>query len=470
MDYILSILKFVGLLLVVLLFFNVTIYVHELGHYLAARWRGLVVDRFQVWFGKPIWKKEKDGVQYSLGWIPAGGFVALPQLAPMESIEGGNREGKAALPPVKPIDKIIVAAAGPIFSFMLAIVFAIIVYFVGKPNDLFPTQTVGYVIEGAPAEAAGIKAGDKVLAINGKKVEGFQGKLNSIMESIMLSEGDELQILVQRPGIAEPLTLTTKFELSESKWWQRRGLRQIGIFPQSDTIVDSVIERSPAAEAGLTKGDKIVALEGKPLFSYAQFSDHLRATNFATVNATIERSSGETKDIQITPRKPKTPADRGPMIGVQWATERPDVAIVHPSPISQFTKSVNTMWVTIKTVVSPTSSIGPQHLAGPVGIISAQVDLLKMENGWRRVLAFMVFLNINLGILNLMPLPVLDGGHIVTSLIEQGMGRPIKAKIMEKVQTAFALLLIGFMLYVTTKDIGDKIRPGSKNAPQEVTF
>ncbi|HVJ45175.1 MAG TPA: site-2 protease family protein, partial [Luteolibacter sp.] len=108
MDTLYPILKGAAILLVVVMCFNVIIFVHELGHFLAGRWRGLKIDRFQIWFGKPIWKKEINGVQYGLGWIPAGGFVALPQMAPMESIEGGNKDEKP-LPPISPLDKIIVA-------------------------------------------------------------------------------------------------------------------------------------------------------------------------------------------------------------------------------------------------------------------------------------------------------------------------------------------------------------------------
>src|SRR5881396_3294423 len=108
----------------VLVIFNLLIVVHEIGHFLAARWRGLYVEKFGIWFGKPLWKKKINGVEYSLGSIPAGGFVALPQMAPMEAIEGGSETDRAALPPVSPLDKIIVAFAGPLFSFMLALVFA----------------------------------------------------------------------------------------------------------------------------------------------------------------------------------------------------------------------------------------------------------------------------------------------------------------------------------------------------------
>ena len=110
------ILKVIFILLEVLALFNLLIFVHELGHFLAARWRGLKVERFAIWFGKPLWKKEINGVEYCLGCIPAGGYVSLPQMAPMEVIEGKSDQVRADLPPVSPLDKIIVAFAGPLFS------------------------------------------------------------------------------------------------------------------------------------------------------------------------------------------------------------------------------------------------------------------------------------------------------------------------------------------------------------------
>src|SRR5438034_9761165 len=112
--------KVVFILLEVLALFNLLIFVHELGHFLAARWRGLKVERFAVWFGKPLWKTKINGVEYVLGCIPAGGYVSLPQMAPMEIIEGKAEEPRETLPPISPLDKIIVAVAGPLFSFLLA--------------------------------------------------------------------------------------------------------------------------------------------------------------------------------------------------------------------------------------------------------------------------------------------------------------------------------------------------------------
>src|SRR5213593_1091007 len=112
----------------VLVIFNLLIVVHELGHFLAARWRGLYIEKFGVWFGQPLWKKTINGVQYSLGSLPFGGFVALPQLAPMDIIEGKADVDRAKLPKISVIDKIVVAFAGPLFSFLLAVLFAVIIW------------------------------------------------------------------------------------------------------------------------------------------------------------------------------------------------------------------------------------------------------------------------------------------------------------------------------------------------------
>src|SRR5882672_8774372 len=152
-----QIIKFVLIFLEVLLLFNLLIAVHELGHFLAARWRGLKVERFAIWFGKPIWKTKINGVEFALGSIPAGGYVALPQMASMEAIEGKTETPAEQLPPISALDKIIVAFAGPLFSFLLALAFAVVVWVLGRPvNEAETTTTIGYVIKDGPADKAGL--------------------------------------------------------------------------------------------------------------------------------------------------------------------------------------------------------------------------------------------------------------------------------------------------------------------------
>src|SRR3954452_9641465 len=170
---ILHIARVIFILLEVLVLFNLLIVVHEVGHFLAARWRGLYIEKFGIWFGKPLWKKKINGVQYSLGSLPFGGFVALPQLAPMDIIEGKADVDREELPPISAMDKIIVAIAGPLFSFLLAIAFAVIVWMVGKPGEADKTTTIGWVDLNGPAWNAGLRPGDEILEVDNKPVSQF---------------------------------------------------------------------------------------------------------------------------------------------------------------------------------------------------------------------------------------------------------------------------------------------------------
>lgn len=469
MSVIFTILQVILLIAVVLTIFNIIIFVHELGHFLAAKWRGLRIDRFQIWFGTPIWKKEIDGVQYGLGWIPAGGFVALPQMAPMEALEGGTKDDKP-LPPITPLDKIIVAAAGPLFSMLLALLSAVVVWGVGKPKDFIPTQVVGEVLENSPASRAGILPGDKIVKINGKQVDGFAGSLDSITENIVLSKGEKIEFVVERPGAAAPLTLVSEFETQKTKWFQRAGLRQVGIAPEVHHIeLHSIAKGSPAEKAGFKDGDILVSMNGQELIESEKAVALVKATGTNPIDFVIKRGE-QILNLQVTPVVPVSPPDKGPMLGIAFY-EAPfhNQGIVHPGPIKQVGDSLRMMWKTITSVASPDSSIGIGHLSGPVGIATLQYDLLQMEHGWRRILAFMVLFNVNLAVLNMMPFPVLDGGHITLALLEKLFGRPVKAKPLEVLQTACALALISLMLFVTSKDIGDKFGHGPA-AGQEVVF
>jgi regulator of sigma E protease len=456
MSVISTVLQVILLIFVVLMIFNLIIFVHELGHFLAAKWRGLKIDRFQIWFGRPVWKKEINGVQYGLGWIPAGGFVALPQMAPMEAFEGKNSDEKP-LPAITPLDKIIVAFAGPLFSMLLALVAAVVVWGVGKPKDFIPTQVVGQVLEHSPAEAAGLRPGDKIVAINGEPVNGFAGSLDSITEGIILSKGKQIEFTIERPGTPTSLKLVSEFKTAKTKWYQRGGLRQVGIVPEIDHIqIGSIAEGSPAAKAGFQEGDRLISMNGRTFANESSAVAFIKETGENPIEFEIKRGE-EIQKLTATPQVPLSPEGKGPMLGLGFfGVPYQSIGIVHPGPFRQVGDSLRMMWTTITSVIAPDSSIGVGHLSGPVGIASLQYELLQMDDGWRRILAFMVLFNVNLAVLNMMPFPVLDGGHITLAILEKIFGRPVRAKPLEVLQTACALALISLMLFVTSKDIGDK--------------
>src|SRR5438132_449358 len=256
---ILHIARVIFILLEVLVLFNLLIVVHEVGHFLAARWRGLYIEKFGIWFGKPLWKKTINGVQYSLGSLPFGGFVALPQLAPMDIIEGKADVDRAQLPKISALDKIIVAFAGPLFSFLLAVVFAVFIWMVGRPvSESEATTIIGYVVPDSPAAQAGLKTGDKLLSVDGHGVTRFGGMSeDSISWRIVRSEGESIPITVERnvDGKVRLITVEPKPKIPPTRAWMRKGLRQIEIFPAETPLLARVQPDSPAAKAGLQPND-----------------------------------------------------------------------------------------------------------------------------------------------------------------------------------------------------------------------
>lgn len=440
---------------VVIVIFNIIIFVHELGHFLAARWRGLEVERFQIWFGKPIWKKTYNGVQYGLGWIPFGGFVALPQMASMEKIEGENTTDKP-LPPAKPLDKIIVAFAGPLFSFLLAVVTAFAVWGIGKPSYKMNSVTVGYVVPDKPAAKAqpAFQEGDKILAVNGIAVDRWRGDTDTgISENIMLSEGQTIEFTVQREGISEPIIVKSGYHIPETAWFDRRAMRQVGIMMGYRTLVGEVIANSPACDAGLKEGDEILTVNGKKAYTYQHIVDAELSAASAEV---IVLRDGKELTFSLSARKPVSPTDSEPSFGIVPGPD-PELivsTITKPTPWEQIKHSVGIMYTTITKVISSQSDVGVQHLAGPIGIGKGYYQMLTSPDGWKMALSFTVLFNINLAILNMLPFPVLDGGHITLSILEIIARRPIQPRVLEFVQTAFVLMIMGLFLFITSKDVG----------------
>ena len=540
---ILHIARVILIVIEVLALFNLLIIVHELGHFLAARWRGLYIEKFGVWFGKPIWKKTINGVEYSLGSLPFGGFVALPQLAPMDIIEGKADVDRAQLPKISAFDKIIVAFAGPLFSFLLAVVFAVFIWMVGRPvSESEATTIIGYVVPASPAAQAGLRAGDKILSVDGHGVTRFGGMSeDSISWRIVRSEGETIPITVERnaDGKARVITVDAKPIIPPTRAWMRKGLRQIEIFPAETPLVARVQPNSPAAKAGLQANDLIVGINREPLYHINGIDDFSREHPSAPIQLNLKRNGadvtvpfeagplvvgdvsqdspaaraglqkgdvvralddiprkstaaasdyirhhggqpvrffvtrgGKNFELSVTPEVPQ--GELYPRIGISWEDNYGIVldtygrlTRTYPTPPEQVRAATLAVVNTLGAIASPKSDVRLQHMSGPVMMLRVYYLMFENRDGWLMALWFSVILNVNLALLNLIPMPVLDGGHIALAIVEALRRRPVNARVLEVVQTACAVVIIGFMVYIAFFDVQDLFgRAGPKFTPK----
>lgn len=455
----------------VVMFFNLMIFVHELGHFLAGKWRGAYIDRFQIWFGKAVWQKEIGGVKWGLGWIPAGGFVSLPQLEDMQAVEG-KADIPADLKPLKPLDKVIIAAAGPLFSLLLAYVFAFIVWGVGKPVAEVAGTTIGYVPADSPAAAAGLLPGDVIKAVDDQPVTKWIGNMDGVRELVAMSEHETIKFTIDRPaadGSVQQLDIACGYKLPEKKWWQRGGLRQVGISPAMPCVVGDILPDSPAAVAGLHKGQTVLAVNGTPVHSPAAVVD--MATAGTPLQLTLQNEDGTEMTQEIVPVIPQNWQGKEgarPVMGFTWSDSTIGTELEYPTAQQQVNQGFKLMADTMAKVAAPGSSVGMEHLSGPVGIAGYLYRMLSAEHGWKLILWFAVILNVNLAVLNILPLPIVDGGHVVLGTLEMIFRRPVGGKVLDAIQYGFLALLLFFFLFITFKDVGDAVGTATPELPVPV--
>jgi regulator of sigma E protease len=438
-----EVLTIAGTVVVALILFGLTVAAHEFGHFLAARKMGLVVERFAIGFGPKIYGKVVDGVEWQVNLLPLGGFVQLPQMSPAEGLEGKAAEEHKDLPPASPGAKIITALAGPLASLGLGVVCAVGVWILGAPTNMtYRTTTIGWVEPNSPAARAGILPGDKILAIDGQRPERWAGRPGAVVESILLGVDHEILLELDRDG-REIVTARIRPEPDK----ELEGLRRLGfeMYPAQPALVDKVIEGGPAARAGIQSGDKFVTLDGQAIWNPAAVKAAVEAGR-EELALGVENAQGEVRLVSLRPEQALNRKDR--MIGVVWKPS--DIRITRPTPQEQVGSAAGLVFRTLRALVAPASNVGLQHLSGPLGIFERLVSLLQTDP--RLVLYFSVILNVNLAVLNLLPIPVLDGGHILFSLIEAVRRRQLRAKTVERIQTAFVILLAGFFLLVTYHD------------------
>jgi regulator of sigma E protease len=450
-DLIHSILGNLWTTLLVVLVFGGSIFVHELGHFLAARRRGVLVERFSIGIGPPVWShRGKDGVEYRLSWIPVGGYVLLPQMADLGAIEGGSQVDPARLAPVSYLTKVIVFVAGAAFNILFAFAVACVIWVVGQPeaNDSATTR-IGYVsrtielpggaqVEG-PAAAAGIRPGDVIRSVDRQAVAAW----TDIQQLIQLSSGrspsgaPEISLGLERQG--RPLAVAVYPRLAGEE-----GTRLIGIAPSTDLVVSSVTAGTQAAAAGLRPGDQILSLDGARILSVETLADSLGSARATPTHLAVRRS-GQIVALAL----PGHPAAKpGTDFGLYFTVLS---HTAHPSPFSQLGEQFVEIFRTLGSLLNPHSDTGLSKLSGAVGIVHYIRD--AAEAGLPLVLMLTVLLNVNLAVLNLLPIPVLDGGQILFATVARLRGRALPANFIVTTQSVFVVLILGMMVYVSVFDV-----------------
>lgn len=455
-DLVSTIFSNVWSIALIILFFGGSVFVHELGHFLAARKRGLKVERFSIGFGPKIVSWTRDGVDYRISWIPFGGYVALPQLADMQGIEGSNSPDGKQLPPISYASKMIVSVMGAVFNLLFAIALSVIIWQFGLPTtDLQTTTQIGYVTDTltlpdgtevqSPASHAGIKIGDRILAIDGKGVDDWSDLLQTLVSATGRDAyGQPRTILtIDRNGETLDLEVFPRVSGEES-------VRRIGVTPAEPMIVAGALPDSPAALAGLLPGDTLKAIDGEKLYSRYQLQNHLEANRDRPSAFTVERDGEEMQvPIQPTEIQIRTDGTKALTIGAQFSMA---IKMIYPTPWKQIEKNFTIMYRVLSGLINPNSDLGLAHMSGPPGIArilyeTAQVDI-------RLVIWFVIIINVNLAFFNLLPIPVLDGGHMLFATIGKLRGRALPPAFVATAQSTFMILLFSLLIYVSFKDIG----------------
>lgn len=449
-DFLQSLFGSLWAIFLIVLFFGGSIFVHELGHFLAARRRGVKVSRFSIGFGPAIWsRKGKDGVEYRLAWIPLGGYVALPQLADMAAIEGESDVDVATLPPVSYSTRMLVFSAGAIFNLLFAFALATILWLAGQPtSEDLSTTRIGYVtrtmtVDGrtvtSPAFEAGLQVGDTIRAIDGAKVSDWPELLQTLVTSAGVADDGRRRAVftIERDGRLIDLPVYPLLSGEDN-------VRKVGILAAYTPIVAQVPEKSFAHTLGLQAGDKLLRLDGAPLLNLVTLADTMQAKEPRAFTLSVLRGTQE-----ITINVPaERPPDTNPYLGAAYRTS---YGLKHVNPLQQIGSQIAMTWRTLWSLIHPHSDIGISKLSGPIGIGKIYWD--ASEAGIRYVLWIAILVNVNLAIFNLLPIPVLDGGHMLFATIGKLRGRALPWNFIATTQSIFIVLLLTMILYVSVFDV-----------------
>ncbi len=417
------------------------IWFHELGHFLFAKLFNVKVEVFSVGFGPPVVSKKVGETVYQIAAIPLGGYVKLYG-------EEANINDPRAFSSKPPWQRILIAFAGPFFNIALTVILFTAVYMIGVETPRYEKEppVIGYVEKGSWGDKVGFQEGDKVLEINGKKVKTWEEFKKELLRGSL--EKRDIKILVEREG--KIITIPAKPVDIET------GKETIGLQPHIEPVIGKVFKElpggipAPAYQVGLKEGDRIVSINGIPIKSWYDAVELIRKSEGKPLKIVVEREGKLIEKVIVPAIHPTT---KLPAIGVS-----PKVETVKESySFSEaLTLAIQRTWelsvLTFKVLWGLiTGEISFKTLGGPIAI--AQFAGKAAESGLVPYLSSMAFISLQLGIFNLLPLPVLDGGLILLFLIEMIRRKPLPEKFKEYWQKVGFAIIISLMIFVLINDI-----------------
>ena len=424
---------------------GVMIVVHEFGHYAAAKYFGVRVEVFSVGFGKRLWGWKRGDTDYRISLIPLGGYVKMSGENPMDEHSGDAGEFSSH----PRWQRLIIAAAGPAMNIVLAIALLTGVYMVRYEHPVFLDQpaVIGWVVEDSVAAQEGFLAGDRIVKIDGVQNPTWE----QVFPKVLLNPNQPLEIWLQRGE--EVIKKTVR---PEAVGVNEAG--SLGLIPQKPNLITMLEPGMPAERAGLQVGDEITAVDGVVMTAMPQIQKHLREHRDQPVRVTVRRS-GQNLDYTMTAVKTEIEGEVFYRIGIAS-----DPSHVDKLPFRQaFSKSLETNKKFSLLIVELVQKlvqrkVSLKQIDGPIGIAGAAGAAARQE-GWTPLLLLMAAISLNLGVFNLFPIPILDGGMILLLLIESTIRRDINLVIKERIYQAAFVFLVLFAAMVIYNDIA-KTLPG----------
>jgi len=412
------------------------VFIHELGHFSIAKWAGVKVHTFSIGFGKKLIRFKRGDTEYCLSAIPFGGYVAMAGENPDDGGYGNTDEFRQKSIPVRAA----IAVGGPLANIIFAIGTLFVLYQLGVEEPKY-SMVVGEVDPDGAGAKAGFQSGDEILTLAGDEVKSWE----TFWQDVALQGGKALPVHIRRDGRDLDLTLVPEMD-------PRFGISQVGLVGEMKVVVSKVMPGKPAALAGLLAGDTLLRIDSTRIPSASALVEMVNGSKGRPIDVTVRRPGGE-QTLTLSPIRDES-GERF-IMGVYPGHVVP-TEVVSYGPVAALQKSVAKNWefgtMVFKTFGSIlTGRIQLKALSGPVGII--QMIAGSLRQGLQKFLEFIALLNTNLGVLNLLPLAITDGGLLLFLLIEAIRRKPLSLRVQGNINRVGLAFFLSLFLFVTFQDI-----------------